>query len=91
MSKPCEHQCQSCGMPLEKGAKSGTEADGSKSMEYCYLCYNEGKFYAPDATAKEMQEIVDKALKERGWWKPLRWFATSQIPKLRRWKGQNAA
>jgi hypothetical protein len=89
--KPCAHQCQSCGLPLEKGKQSGTEADGSKSDKYCYLCYKDGKFVAPDITLEEMKKIVDNVLKQKGWWKPARWFALMQIPHLERWKGETHA
>ncbi len=81
-----KQQCQSCGMPLQKGKKSGTEADGSLSKTYCVLCYQNGSFIQPDQTLDEMRVIVDNALKEAGWWLPLRWMAKSQLPTLERWK-----
>ncbi|MEP7103911.1 MAG: zinc ribbon domain-containing protein [Candidatus Dojkabacteria bacterium] len=79
-------QCQSCGMPLEDGKNSGTEKDGSKSLKYCNLCYANGEFLQPDATMEGMQKITDDALKEKGWWAPLRWMAKMQIPSLERWE-----
>lgn len=36
--------CQSCGMPMSDNAPYGTEADGSKSDDYCAYCYKDGKF-----------------------------------------------
>ena len=46
--------CQSCGMPLTEEVL-GTNADGSKSEEYCMYCYREGKFLQ-DCTMDEMIE-----------------------------------
>lgn len=81
-----QNQCQSCGMPLEKGKKSGTEADGALSKSYCILCYKNGSFIDPTTTLEEMKVVVDNALKERGWIAPLRWLAKKQLPSLERWK-----
>ena len=36
--------CQSCGMPLQKDEDFGTNASGSKSEEYCFHCFQNGKF-----------------------------------------------
>lgn len=47
--------CQSCGMPMQKPADFGTEADGSPSKEYCTYCYREGAFLL-DCTMEEMIE-----------------------------------
>lgn len=82
-------QCQSCGMPLrtkKAGDCRGTEVDGSKSEKWCKLCYKDGKFIGPDCTLDEMREIVDKALKEQGSGKLMRWMAQKQLPRLERWK-----
>jgi hypothetical protein len=81
-----EKQCQSCGMPLKNGELSGSEKDGSKSLKYCNLCYKDGAFCDPDLTLDQMKTKVDTALKEKGWIKPLRWFAKLQLPRLERWK-----
>ncbi|MDP1621210.1 MAG: zinc ribbon domain-containing protein [Bacteroidales bacterium] len=79
--------CQSCGMPLKKDEKGGgTHADGSKSAMYCSLCYKDGKFFRPDITAKEMQQLVKGKLKEMGFPGIIVWFFTSNIPRLERWK-----
>ena len=48
--------CQSCGMPM--GATDemfGTNADGSKSEDYCSYCFKNGAFSA-DCTMDEMVE-----------------------------------
>lgn len=82
-------QCQSCGMPLntkKAGDCRGSEKDGKKSEVYCQLCYGKGEFLQPDITLEEMKTIVDNALIEAGWIRPLRWMAQRQLPTLARWK-----
>lgn len=82
-------QCQSCGMPLDTKAAGdcrGTEVDGSLSDNWCTLCYRDGSFIDPDCTLKQMQEIVDSALREKGSNAAFRWMAKKQIPSLKRWK-----
>ncbi len=84
-----ERQCQSCGMPLNGGKRSGTEKDGSKSLMYCELCYTDGKFITPEMTLDEMKVVIDNALKAKGgiWsFTPMRSMAKMQLPKLGRWK-----
>lgn len=51
--------CQSCGMPMgETDAFYGTEADGSKSKDYCQYCYENGKFSGDgDMTMEQMIEV----------------------------------
>ena len=49
-----ERNCQSCGMPMGPTDEHyGTEADGSKSKDYCKYCYQNGAFTA-DCTMGEM-------------------------------------
>lgn len=82
-------QCQSCGMPLQTkkaGDCRGTEADGSKSEEWCELCYKDGAFTGPGCTLDEMKKIVDNALAKNGSNHILRWLAQKQLPRLERWK-----
>lgn len=84
-------QCQSCGMPLQTkkaGDCRGTEADGTKSEKWCELCYVDGKFVNPDSTLEEMEVIVDKALKDQGSGRLMRWMAQKQLPRLERWKNK---
>lgn len=52
--------CQSCGMPME-GAAYGTEADGSKSADYCNYCYESGKFCV-DVTMEQMIDFCAKPM-----------------------------
>jgi len=46
--------CQSCGMPLTDQVR-GTNADGSKSEDYCIFCYKDGAFTGNFT----MEEMVD--------------------------------
>ena len=79
--------CQSCGMPLKKDENGGgTNADGTKSLKYCSRCYVDGNFSRPDATAKQMQELVKEKMKEMGFPGFLVPFFTRGIPKLERWR-----
>ena len=51
-----EKYCQSCGMPMGGTTELyGTEADGSKSEDYCKYCYENGAF----TTADSMEEMIE--------------------------------
>ncbi len=51
-----EAYCQSCGMPMAgQEALFGTNADGSKSTEFCSYCYDKGQFLA----ACSMDEMIE--------------------------------
>jgi hypothetical protein len=79
--------CQSCGMPLSKDPKNGgSNADGSKSTEYCSYCYEKGVFVTPNFTARQMQAFCVEKMQEQGVIKPLAWLLTRGIPRLKRWK-----
>ena len=79
--------CQSCGMPMKKDEKGGgTNADGTKSQKFCSYCYQDGKFFRPDFTAKQMQELVKGKMKEMGIPGFLTPFFTYGIPNLERWR-----
>lgn len=74
-------------MPFEKDpGHGGTEADGSKSELYCSLCYKNGEFCRPDASVKQMQELVRQKMKEQGMNRLMRTMARHQIPRLKRRK-----
>lgn len=46
--------CQSCGMPLASQSNEfGTNADGSKNLDYCHYCYENGNF-TKDETMEDM-------------------------------------
>ncbi len=79
--------CQSCGMPMDKDpGHGGTGKDGTKSTAYCSLCYEGGSFKDNFQSSKEMVKFVRGVLKEQGHGTLKRWFYTSHIPQLGRWK-----
>ena len=81
------NNCQSCNMPLCKDKNGGgTENDGTKSELFCSYCYKDGQFILPDISVKEMQERVDRKLKELKIPSFISWYFTRKIPKLERWK-----
>ena len=54
--------CQSCGMPLSPEVL-GTNADGSKSEEYCIYCYKDGAFTG-DFNMEQMVEFCSQFVDE---------------------------
>ena len=48
--------CQSCGMPLKHNDDFGTNQDGNKSQEYCFHCFQGGKFLDEGITLREKIE-----------------------------------
>jgi hypothetical protein len=77
--------CQSCGMPLARDARGGTEADGSPSRDYCSHCYQRGRFVMPDLTVHAMQQRVASRLAEVGIPDEAARALTRRIPALKRW------
>ena len=78
--------CQSCAIPLKKDPElGGTNADGSKSIEYCSRCYQQGSFTRPNFTAKEMQTLCIQKMIELKFPRLIAWIFTRNIPKLNRW------
>jgi hypothetical protein len=79
--------CQSCGMPLSKDPLGGgTNADGSRSLEYCSHCYREGRFTEPNLSVDEMMTKVEGMLREMHLPGFLARRFTKNIPQLRRWQ-----
>jgi hypothetical protein len=79
--------CQSCGMPRDKDPQQGgTEANGTKSVDYCSHCYQNGRFTEPNITSSEMITKI-RILMERDMHlpKPVSWWFTRNIPRLKRW------
>ena len=79
--------CQSCGMPLQKEEDFGTNANGSKSEEYCSHCFQNGEFLDEGITlegkiSKNVKFAVQMGMSEDEAWK----LASEVLPKLKRWK-----
>jgi cystathionine beta-lyase family protein involved in aluminum resistance len=86
--------CQSCGFPLNKDKKGGgSEKDGSLSIKYCSMCYQNGLFLTPPEidTAEKMQKFCIQEMKKAGMDGIFAWLATRPIPKLERWKIRGSA
>ena len=82
-----EKFCQSCGMPLDKDPGNvGTNTDGTKNLAYCSYCFKDGKFMDNFTKSSEMVDVVKGKLKEMGVGPLRRWFYTSHISQLSRWK-----
>ena len=81
--------CQSCGMPMKKDGDFGTEADGSRSGEYCANCYQGGKFTQPALTLEQMRELVhDVLVNQLGMPEgDVKEITESYLPMLKRWRG----
>lgn len=79
--------CQSCGMPLQKDQYCGTNADGRRSEEYCFHCFQKGVFLDEGIT---LQGKIDKNVKfavQMGMSEgEARILASDVLPKLKRWK-----
>lgn len=86
-----ERYCQSCGMPMgETNELCGTEADGSKSADYCMYCYADGAFTA-DCTMREMMEYCVRPMVDNipGMTEAqARAIMNENFPKLKRWAAE---
>ena len=52
--------CQSCGLPFDEHRPHASEADGSRSVDYCNKCMENGIFCANDS----MQDMIERTLPE---------------------------
>ena len=88
MGEPQGPVCQSCSMPMGSDDKFGTEADGSRNEDYCFLCYKDGAFLQPDATLEGMIDLVARFMSEKMGMTPEDAKAQAQgfIPTLKRWR-----
>lgn len=84
-----ERFCQSCGMPMgETDELYGTEADGTKSRDYCSYCYANGAFTA-NCTMEEMIKFCVKPTVENvpGMTEEsARAMMHEHFPQLKRWQ-----
>lgn len=55
---PMSYYCQCCSMPIPDEEMHGTEADGSKSADFCKYCYDRGDFTAKGMTMDEFIEAT---------------------------------
>lgn len=72
-------------MPMSQDKKGGgTNADGSKSAEFCSFCFDGGTWMT-DMTVDQMQERVGGILKQYGAPSDVQKKAVAGIPFLKRW------
>ena len=84
-----ERYCQSCGVPMgQTDELYGTEADCTKSRDYCKYCYENGVFTA-QCTMEEMidfcvQPMLENVpgMTEAG----ARAMMNEHFPQLKRWQ-----
>jgi len=79
--------CQSCGMPLQNEKDFGTNADGSRSEEYCFHCFQSGRFLDEGITLHEKIEKNVKFATQMGMSEnQARKMSSDVLPKLKRWR-----
>lgn len=80
--------CQSCAMPLAEASHHGTEADGSRSADYCRHCYRGGAFTQPEVGMEDMRDFVIDFVVREGHMTLDEARATMErvFPTLKRWR-----
>jgi len=79
-------------MPLARDPLGGgTNADRSKSSEYCSHCFRDGKFTEPSMTLPEMVSKVEGKLKSMHFPGFMARHFAKGIPALRRWQSGETA
>lgn len=80
--------CQSCGMPMQKDDDFGTNADGTKSGDYCHFCFRDGGFTDEGITMEQkIDKLVEIAVSQMQIPKEkARAMAEEILPKLGRWR-----
>jgi hypothetical protein len=79
--------CQSCSMPMNQpGAEYGTEADGTKSEDYCHYCYSEGKFISDETMEEMIESCVPHMVSDEMSEESARSMLKGILPKLKRWQ-----
>lgn len=82
-----ESICQSCAMPLKEDNDLGTNQDGSKNQEYCFHCFQNGRFLDEGITlsekiAKNVKFGVKMGMSEE----VAKKMCDEILPKLKRWQ-----
>jgi hypothetical protein len=79
-------------MPLSKDPLGGgTNANGSRSGEYCSHCFGQGVFTQPNITAEEMKVLVEGKLRSMHFPGFLARRFAKEVPTLRRWRNKSAS
>ena len=80
-----KNMCQSCSMPLDSHDLLGTEKDGSKNIDYCKYCYQNGHFTHPELTLNKMEKRLLKQMHKEKLPKQVIERAVNRLPFLKRW------
>ena len=78
--------CQSCLLPIASLSMIGTNADGSPNKKFCWNCYQNGSFTAPEITLQEMEQKVKKVLEANQIPAHVIDLSINYLPRLARWK-----
>lgn len=84
-----ERFCQSCGMPMgQTDEMYGTEADGSKSLDYCKYCYEKGSLTFTGTMDEMIELCVPHMVGANADMSPdkARQMMKQFFPTLKRWK-----
>jgi hypothetical protein len=74
-------------MPLQNEKDFGTNADGSRSEEYCFHCFQSGRFLDEGITLHEKIEKNVKFATQMGMSEnQARKMSSDVLPKLKRWR-----
>jgi hypothetical protein len=79
--------CQSCGMPFSRAEDYGTDRDGSRSTEYCFHCFQGGKFLDEGIPLREKIEKNVRFGVQMGMPEEVaRNMCETILPTLKRWR-----
>lgn len=79
--------CQSYGMPFQKAEDHGTEKDGSRSEDYCFHCFQDGRFLDEGISLQKKIERNVKFGVRMGMPEEMaRHMCETILPKLKRWQ-----
>ncbi len=87
MEFPKGPKCQSCGMPFSGEKDYGTEQDGSRSKDYCFHCYQGGKFLDEGISLGEkIEKNVKMGVRMGMTEEKARDMCRAILPSLKRWR-----
>ncbi|WP_127841612.1 zinc ribbon domain-containing protein [Actinomyces wuliandei] len=87
LEMPEDPSCQSCGMPVPTEELCGTEADGSRTEEYCTWCYQKGDFTSQETLEEVIEHTAPLMADSTGLSRDEAVsYLTTVLPLLRRWR-----
>ena len=78
--------CQSCAMPMNDESVYGTNADGTKNLDYCVYCYKNGKFVDDVSMEKYIEMMIPFSAQAGMTPEQMRNYCETIFPTLKRWK-----